>query len=442
MFKLTKSMIISTGAALALLVAAPVAADATTLYVSPTPSAPGTGCAHAGFSEVQTAITEATTLPGPATVELCGGTYAEQLQITHEVTILGKTGAKITLPAVVKNATTSCDTTIDGVVSQPDQDLISICGPGKVTISGLTLEAQWPENTCYGSLYNTMVGGGATLDATKDTFLNAGVTSSSPDVGCQGGVAVQVGFSGTEGSATLDTPAIEIGHATLTDDSIIEYQKNGVTVDGDGSNATIGPKVTIVGDGPANIGQNGIQVSRGAVAKISKVNISNNECNIPNTCGDETASQWEEDASGVLLYLPGARTALETSKLSANNIGVEYISGAETRPGSPELALSKDQVSGGYASVQINQGNAVMEHDTFSGAVYGIDVNENEYGGSFGTPNAYAPKAASSHDAVSGTKGSVQVEESVGALEGELSLLNDHIVGPVLNNGSAFKVIG
>ncbi len=99
--------------------------------------------------------------------------------------------------------------------------------------------------------------------------------------------------------------------------------------------------------------------------------------------------------AGVLLYLPGAKTTVESSRLSDNNIGVEYISGRETRPAEPELNLTANTIEGGYASVQINQGNAALSRDKLSGGLIAIDVNENEYGGGFGTPTAYAPDATS-----------------------------------------------
>lgn len=442
MLRLARSALLFLGAAVSLSLGVPALAQAKTLFVSSSPSPPGTGCAHAGFSEIQTAIDEAETFSQPATVEVCGGTFSEQLEITREITLLGKKGAKIELPATIKDSASRCDAVIDMLVSQPDEDLVSICGPGRVSISGLTLQAKWPEGTCYDSLYNTLVAGGATLDATKVTFEDAGVAKGSPDLGCEGGVAVQVGFAGSEGSASLTTPAVESGHAVLTDDTISEYQKNGVTVDGDGSSATIGPKVTITGDGPVDQGQNGIQISRGATATLDKVSISADECSIASVCGDETQSQWEEDATGVLLYLPGARSDIESSRLAENDIGVEYISGAQTRPSSPELALSRDSVSGGYASVQINQGNVLMERDTFAGASYGVDVNENEYGGSYGTPSEYAPVALSERDTVDGTNASVKVEPSLQSLPGELTLLGDHISGPVLNSDANFTVNG
>jgi hypothetical protein len=424
---------IGVAAALSLLASVPAGADASTLYVSETPSGNGSSCTHAGFKEVQTAIDEAEATPG-STVEVCGGTYREQLEITGEVRIVGKSGAKVTLPAAIADSNTACDRAIDALGGQPDQDLVSICTRDTVKLSKLTLEAKWPPDTCYDGLYNTMVGGGATLEASNVNFDGAGVEGS----GCQGGVGIEVGTSGVEGPISVTTPALEVGHAVLTHDTVSEYQKNGVTVDGDGSTLTVQPTVTITGAGPGPQGQNGIQVSRGAVASIVKATISKDECDIASVCGSETASQWEEDAAGVLLYLPGSQTTVESSKLSENDIGVEYISGRETRPSDPELLLIHNTVSGGYASVQINQGNADLEKNKLSGGLVGIDVNVNEYGGGF-----YAPDATSKGDHIEGSTASVLVEPSVAALQGELTLTSDDIVGPIEDHGHAnFDVTG
>ena len=79
--------------------------------------------------------------------------------------------------------------------------------------------------------------GGATLRAKQVTLLGAG---ASPINGCQGGVGIQVGMAWT-------TP-VEVGHATLNDDAVSEYQKNGITVDGAGSSAKI-VRATVVGAG-------------------------------------------------------------------------------------------------------------------------------------------------------------------------------------------------
>ncbi len=64
-------------------------------------------------------------------------------------------------------------------------------------------------------------------------------------------------------------PTSDPGTATLNNDVVSSYQKNGITVDGTGSSAAIG-NVTVTGAGETTaIAQNGIQISDGATARIS-----------------------------------------------------------------------------------------------------------------------------------------------------------------------------
>ncbi len=418
MFRSTRNAALSAVAALSMLAGVPAAANAAVLFVGPTASAPGTSCAHPEYTSVQTAINGATT---GDTIDLCGGSYAEQLQIEKAVTLVGKSGAKIVVPGTPGKSDTTCDHERNAARGGEEEDLISICTTGKVTLSGLALEAKWQAGTCNDFLYGIVVGGGATLEASKVTLDGAG---AFPINGCQGGVGIQVGF-GTGG---------QVGHATLSKDTIENYQKNGMTVDGPGSTATV-TTTTITGAGPSNQGQNGIQVSRGAVATISKVTISGDECNIVGTCGYESASQWEEDGAGVLFYQAGSSSSVSNSKLSNNNIGVEYVSASPTRPLTPELTLTADKITGGYASVQLNQGNATLDNDKLTGALVGIDVNSY-----WEEDNSYAPNAQVTGGKIEGSKAAVQVESDLTGLAGELSLSNVKVKGLIVKEDPQYEV--
>ena len=90
-------------------VVAPAAfAGPVALWVSPhTISSPGNSCTHPGFNSIQSAITGA---PSGATINVCAGTYAQQLTITKALTLVGQGVVTVALPASVANSTTSCDT--------------------------------------------------------------------------------------------------------------------------------------------------------------------------------------------------------------------------------------------------------------------------------------------------------------------------------------------
>ena len=416
MLRATRNAVVGTVACCSLLVAVPAMASAATLFVGPSQSAPGTSCAHTGYTAIQQAVAAAT--PG-STITVCSGTYKEQLEIGTEVSLVGKGHPVLALPASPKPSNTACDVAIDTATGRSDQDLVSICGP-KVSLSKISLEAKSPADTCRGGLYNVLVAGGGTLEASKVTLNGAG---AFPVNGCQGGVALEVG-AGSAG---------EVGHATLSKVKIENYQKNGVTVDGNGSSASIA-STTVTGAGPADQGQNGIQISRGAVATISKVKISGNECTAP-SCGSFSRETWAEDAAGVLFYEPGAASSVSSSKLSANDIGVEYVS-AEP-PAKSEIALSADKISGGYASVQLNQGDASLSGDKLSGALVGIDL-----GSYWGEDDSYGPQVTATGDKVAGATAAVLVESSLSGLTGSLGISGGHISGAVTNNDPQFTITG
>jgi hypothetical protein len=417
MLRAIRNAVIGAAAGFSLLVAVPAAASAASLFVGPSASAPGNSCGHAGYTSIQQAIDVAT--PG-STITVCGGTYGEQLEIGTEVSLIGKGNPVVALPATPQASKTACDEAIDAVTGGADQDLVSICGP-KVSVRGIAFEAKWPEGTCENSLYNVMVAGGGTLDASKVTLDGAG---AYPINGCQGGVALEVGFG-----YDLD----EVGHASLSKVTIENYQKNGVTVDGTGSTAAIA-KTTVTGAGPADQGQNGIQVSRGAVATIAHAKISANECTV-SSCGSGSREKWAEDAAGVLFYEPGASSSVTSSKLAETDIGVEYVSSEP--PAKSEISLGSDKISGGYASVQLNQGEATLTRDRLSGALVGIDL-----GSYWGENDSYGPQVTATGDKVAGSTAAVLVESSLAGLAGSLTISGGRIDGAVINNDPQFTISG
>jgi Right handed beta helix region len=345
--------------------AIPAVASATN-YVSTAPIVPGgKSCAQPGFNSVQAALNA----PGGAKVIVCPGTYAEQLTITKAAKLIGAGtagSAKLTLPASPAANETTCDEAVAEAGFQPDQDEISICTPDTVTITGISVEAKWPEGTCYNSLYGIRVAGGGTLKATNVTVDGAG---AFPINGCQGGVGIQAG-------TTRTTPA-QMGHLTLKGVTVRNYQKNGITVSGSGSSASI-VESTVIGAGETEqIAQNGIQISGGAVATIKTSKVSGNECNHA-SCGPDGFSQTQ--STGLLFFGAAPGSLVANSTLSNNDIGAYYISESETQPAAPELVLNKDVFSANrYEGVALDQGDASLRGLTISGpGEVGIEIYQYE----------------------------------------------------------------
>lgn len=355
-------------AAVAVVVAVPAAASAGSLWVAhaPTVKSPGKSCTSPGYDTIQSAIAADTT---GAKIEVCTGTYVEQLQITTALSIVAAGSVTLQLPATPSLSTTTCDE----ATGEPNEDVVSICGAGTVTINGLTIEGHWPSGKCSDSLYGILVAGGADLKLTDSTIAGAG---ADPINGCQGGVGIQIGMAWTK--------PVEVGTATLSNDTVSGYQKNGITVDGAGSKATI-TSTTVTGTGETpTIAQNGIQVSFGAQAKITQSTVSANEYNP------------SDEATGILFYDAAPGSSLTKSILDDDDFGVYGLDGSPTAPTSSELAISSDKTVGDrLASVGLDQGWATVNNDEFEGGKVGILVYQYE-------GQLYGAKGTGSGDTIKG----------------------------------------
>jgi hypothetical protein len=399
-------------AALSTVAVSTAGASAAVLWVSNSAvvSSPGNSCAHPGYSSIGAALA----VPGSgATIEVCTGDYTEQLTIVKPVKLDAANGtgtAKVVLPSSPAVSTTPCDeASLKGLQkleveegnpeseAQPDQDAVSICTSGTVSITGLTFEPKWTASPCYDSLYGILVAGGATLKATDVTVDGGG---AFPINGCQGGIGIQVGMA-------WSIP-VEAGHATLTGDDITEYQKNGITVDGHGSSAKIN-KTTVVGAGATTqTAQNGIQVSNGALATITSSSVSGNECDN----GGCSANAFEGyQATGVLFYGAAAGSKVSGTVLKENDVGVYFVSVSPTQPTSPEVTIQKDVLTGNrYEGVNLDQGDASVKDNLITGpGEIGIDLFQYE-------GQSYAPTSSASGDEVEGmSEAAVEVQSDKAA---------------------------
>lgn len=356
---------------LAIAPAAANAAGPTTLWVSTqaTVTGNGTGCGNPGFNSIQDAVNAA---PAGSTIQVCAGTYTEQLQITRSVTINGKGNVFVALPSTPGNSTTPCDTAPGTGQFQADQDGVAICGNADVALKNIVIDAAWPTSTCDDSLYGILVGGGATL-----TFSGSAVTAAGafPLNGCQGGVGIQVGMGWT-------TP-VGVGHLNLTDSSVSGYQKNGITVDGWQSTATINDAV-VTGAGPTpSIAQNGIQVSSLGKASITNSTVVGNECSVNAApCGANGLTQTQ--SAGVLFFGAATGSTVSSSHIADNDMGLYYVANASGRAiTKPALTISGDTFTDNrYEGLTLDQGIANVTHSTIENGNVGIEVLQ--YAGSSG----------------------------------------------------------
>lgn len=422
-----KRTIRSLTAVLACCVVVPASAAAS-VYVSNTAPAVNGGhsCTQPAYASVQAALNASA-----STIEVCPGTYTEQLTITQPVTIkaTGTAGsADVVLPAAPLDTKTKCDEAPGTGSYQPDQDGVSICTTGTVSITGLKFEPKWPSGDCYDSLYGILVADGATLKANDVTVDGGG---AFPINGCQGGIGIQVGMAWTK--------PVEVGHAILQGVTVADYQKNGVTVDGAGSSATI-TSTTVEGAGATpETAQNGIQVSNGASAKIKSSKVSANECDNA-TCGSDGLTQYQ--ATGLLFFGAASGSSVTSTELAGNDIGAYYYSAAATQPSSPELTLSKDAFTGNrYEGIVLDQGDALVKGGTISGpGNVGIDLLQ--YAEQTLASQSSASGVTIEGQAVAGVK--VESDKSGTDKPGRFVLSKSRLVddaATIVNEGVGFEVV-
>ncbi len=406
----------ATTAALAVGVAS---ASASALYVSN--SAPvvkgGKSCTAPGYSSVQAAI------EAGSTIDVCPGTYTEQLSITKAVKLVAVAGtgtATVQLPPTAPDSTNKCDT--ESPEGQIDE--ISICTSGTVTITDLNVEALIPLETCAKGLNGIFVAGGATLKASNLT-VNGASTTLDGFKGCQHGISIAVG---------LKTPN-EVGHAILKEVTSVGYEKNGPTVRGVGSTLAMSAS-TVTGWGATPyIAQNGVEIAYGATGVVKSSTVSGNECEYPGVCG-----ATGEQATGVLFYKAAPGSSVASSTITENDQGVYYASGSAAVPVSPDVTISKDVLaSNRYEGVFLEEGKAALTNDTISGSgLVGIELFQTDEQGS-------ASESSATNTKISGqSQASIKVSSDKQPADkaGKFTFSKGTAAAPVLiNESSSFEVI-
>ena len=384
-------------AGIAVVASAPAGATPSTLYVNNGTTTGNTdaSCGTATYSTVQAAVTAAS--PGD-TVYLCGTTpYLGQVIDSTSITLTGDPGASITAPSpwTASNASLLPPQFTGEQPLVAPQALLVIWGSGvSTTVRGLTISGPLPGNGgCAVDEFGILVIGGAFANITGDNVTK--IRDVTPSlIGCQFGVGIQVGrYYWPRDVAAPPHFTFQVvgftGTAQITNSTVSGYQKGGIVVDGSGSSASISSD-TVTGAGPTTIiGQNGIQISRGATASVSHNAVSKNQY----------TGTGEASATGVLVY-GGCTSPLTTNvsvvnnMLTTNDIGAALFNcGRITTFTSPPSTKTQNSVvhntisnaartniSGGYylhtgcgfqAGVTDFGNHDAIKNNTISGAGYG-----------------------------------------------------------------------
>ncbi len=376
--------VVATGLGLA---ASSAAGRAATLYVGHGAVGDDSSCSSPGYRSVQAAVDAAA---ANDRVYLCGAQFSEQVFVSRSITLTGDRGSGLTATGTRFTSSTARYPSrfrLDRLLVP--RALLVVTGPKTdARVNGLTISGPIASpDGCAEQEFGVLALAG-TVRLKDDSVLD--INEGKPALyACQTGVAIQVG---RDSWPTADLGGFVVqgfsSKADIDHTTVSGYQKNGITVDGRGSNAAIHGS-TVSGGGPgmpfgASIAQNGIQISRGAGADVRGNTVSGNAYS-----GAAGAS------SGGVLVFGGcgdpltAGVHIRDNTLVDNDVGVwldnetraciGVASSTQTKEDVAHNAISKSAVtntsgfdhSHGYQAGIADIGNEDVIHDnTISGGGY------------------------------------------------------------------------
>jgi parallel beta-helix repeat protein len=259
-------------------------------------------------------------VPAGSTIRICPNTYAEQVVIKKSLTLIGvsATGASGATASGANNPTIVSP--VNGVQvnaadlsqgNQPTAAQIAVLGPPiatapiTVNISNLIVDGSNNQLSGCGTdlvgIYYQNASGTINHVVTRFQELD------QSDFGCQDGLAIyaQAGYSDSVASTV-----------TIENNSVHDYDKNGITVDGDQLTATVEANYVVgIGATPL-IAQNGIQISDGAVGKVSTNTVTDDVYVNPSDCASNNSCY---SASGILNYDSSGTSSVQIT-ISGNTV--------------------------------------------------------------------------------------------------------------------------
>ncbi len=263
MFLVTSSVVVLSGSAFA----------ATLAVGTCKPTAPS-------FTTIQAAVNAA---PSGAIIDVCPGTYPEQVTITKNLKLQGIATGQSNAAIIVPPATGLVNNTASLVDGSPIAAQVLVSGTPLVTIANITVDGSNNLGaTCSFDpigIYYQNASGTINETAVQNQALTANLN------GCQGGLGIYV-ESGGSGTSTV----------SITNNQVKNFQKNGITANEIGTTVTVTGN-TVIGQGPTTgAAENSIQLGFGAVGTVS-ANIVGDDVWAPDVFGDTG-----DAAAGILVY--------------------------------------------------------------------------------------------------------------------------------------------
>jgi hypothetical protein len=304
-----------------------------TLFVNP-------GGARRAYASVQAAVDAARS---GDTIRVAPGTYAEQVVINKDLTLIGSG----TRAAVIHAPSTALTADDDGLLA-----LVRIGAGANVRMTDFTVSGPGPDPV-PGSSSHTLTQGivvteGATLDLSDTTVAEV---RDDPLSGFLRSTAILVGVPVSG----------QTGHAILEGDTISGYQHQGILVVNPGSTAVIQDS-TIAGAGATPvIAQEGVVVANDAAALIRRNVISGNTYTGP-VAGPDFLTQVQ--AAGIAIQT-SAPVVVANNVLVNNDMG---LYGSD-----PSLTIWGNVFAANrFFGLVLDQGNATVTGNVISGSNVGV----------------------------------------------------------------------
>ncbi len=331
-------------------------------------------CPTATFTSIQDAIYAAS--PG-SVIRVCPGTYREQLSINMSLSIEGDNGAIVLPPNMMANTTGFSGDLIAAAILVKDAENVEIKGLIVDTANNSITQCS-PK--LIGILFQNS-SGSIRHNAVRNTKLPV-----QPN-GCQSGDAILVqSLGGGTSKVSID------------DNSVHEYQKNGITGNELGTEVTITNNV-VTGLGPTTgAAQNGIQIGFGAKGGVLRNSVADNvwsPCVSLDNCAfnatgilifqsDDVRVDHNSVATGqVGVYAGGQHTEIESNIIS-NSLVLVGIDLA----GDGGLASRNDVTNSGQAAILVEGNNNNVQSNDITEAAIGVQklsgtVGNTQSGNSF-----------------------------------------------------------
>ena len=289
------------------------------------------------FTTIQAAVNS---VPAGGIVEVCPGTYTEQVTITKKLTLTGiqsGTGdAAVVLPPLGGLVVNGTD-----ILGNPVAAQIFVNSPGgsviveRLTVDGTGNDLAGCVTTTIEGIYYQNTSGTITNNVVRNQFQ----TNYAAYGGCQNGLAINVESTGSGNTVTVSA------------NSVRAYQKNGITASGAGTGAgSPGPAVTIMGNYIVGLGatamnwqgvylnegtaaENGIQVGFGATGKVQANTVNDN------IWGQDTSSDTGDAASGILIFASPGIT-VTGNEVGSSQFGIVAVTDSSGFCGTSQSPIS------------------------------------------------------------------------------------------------------